>query len=1767
MIGCRYLAMTKLSIAAACLLFLPAARLHAQILLNELTASNTRSFPDIVDFEDYPDWIELKNTGGLAASLASHYLSDDPGDPYKWAFPATAAIPANGFLLVMADSHDAMPGQVFPRGYWPWRNFTTERYHANFNLSATGETLLLTRAETVTRTTLVRAAAPVPQAPDTAAVWKFLDDGSDPGSQWRYLTFGDSAWASGPSELGYGDNPATTVSYGSDANHKPITTWFRHVFQVADPAVLHNLTLKLLADDGCVIYLNGAEIVRHNMPGGDIGYRTLANSAVSGSGESTFHSFAVPKSALVSGDNILAAEVHQVNENSSDLSFDLALAADRISGGSTLDSVTFPQQVSDVSYGRDPAAPESWKQFAETTPGAENTAASVDDIRIEGRAVSASPAGGVYPGPQTVTLSASAGEIRYTLDGGTPHANSALYSAPLALVATTVVRARCFEAGKAPGPILTHTYFVGDSQGTLPYVSLVADPNTLFGDTIGIYYNQHEPLVSSGTWSPLGYRDVYKGKDAPGHVEFFAAGGAPGFKANCGIRIGGENNWTHPQKALNLAFRGKYGDSEIKYDLFPGRGQALHSAITLRDGGDRWASEMLRDCMWPKLAYDHLKAETSDYRPSVVFINGRYFGLHDLRERWDDTWFTQKYHVPPGEMDHLLYGHITSSDVTLGADTGDTTNWLEFIDFIKTANLAVPANWTYVESRIDLESFMDFVIAESYGNNTAWVHNREFWKEKKPGAKWKWFLPDMDRTLSTSKTSGTLAELLASEDVLKRLKANTGFKQRLAQRYAAHMAGTFSAGRVQAIMTQLDVEISAAEVARHQQRWWTGSSSTSGMTASSRAAGISSTLTYATTRAANVHAEIASQLGVGTAVNFTLAVSDPAGGSLRVEDIPVPASTFKLFPNIPVTFQAVAAPGYAFTGWTGASGGDTITLTPAAGTTLTANFAVSTETVIGGTLAADTTLHAAASPYVIASDLIVPAGVTLTIEPGVTITFSERRNLRVQGALLVNGSAAQPVSFSGRAGARWGGISFENPAMPSALAHLVLRGATKGFDPNLYPSAISGLNATLRLDFLDIDGCEAPIFCRGGSTTLRDSRIHPPYTGDGINIKQGLATTQRCVFLGNNQPDTDAIDYDGVTDGIIEDCAIYRFQGFNSDGIDIGEACSNILIQRNRIYYNSDKGVSVGQGSTVILRHNLIVGCNLAVGIKDAGSTATIDQNTFVDCGTGVAVYEKNFGGGGGDVLITNTIISRAKIAPVTADALSTATIAYSISDTTALAGTGNLLVEPRFTDPVALNFQLQPDSPAIDSGDPAHSPDPDASRADRGGYYLYQADDYPYIIGETVVINEVLANSGTAPDWIELHNRTRSPVDIGGWFLSDDGTEIAKYRIPEGTVIPAGGFLTYYEDRNFGSASIDPNKITGFALSDTGETVHLCSALNDELTDYHSKEDFGPSAAGESLGAYYKPSSNSYNFIALASPTPGGPNSGPRVGPLVISEIMYNPPGSTDSEEFVELLNPTAEPVTLYDAVKQLPWRFTDGIEFEFPTSPPLTIAAGERIIIARNLTAFTAAFGDSATRKFQWTAGALDNGGETLQLGRPGPLDALNVTRYIRVDRVNYNDEPPWPGSPDGDGTVLAKISEADYGNDFINWRADSATPGAAASGERFASWALTHGVSGITGDDDGDGLVNLAEYARGTDPTLADPYPPLALSLAAGAATVAYNQRLAASDVQVDLEASSDLTHWVRVDATPILTTGTTQTRRYTETESGARRFFRNAYVLKP
>ncbi len=179
---------------------------------------------------------------------------------------------------------------------------------------------------------VVLALSPALMATDVliprGATWRYLDDGSDQGSSWVAPAFNDSAWGMGPAHLGYGDqDEITPLSFGADPDDKHITTYFRHGFSVPNPAAYTKLRLRLARDDGAVVFLNGLEVARSNMPVGLIAFDTGALASQSGSDEDVFRVIDLSPSDLLPGNNLIAVEVHQIDGTSSDISFDLDLRA------------------------------------------------------------------------------------------------------------------------------------------------------------------------------------------------------------------------------------------------------------------------------------------------------------------------------------------------------------------------------------------------------------------------------------------------------------------------------------------------------------------------------------------------------------------------------------------------------------------------------------------------------------------------------------------------------------------------------------------------------------------------------------------------------------------------------------------------------------------------------------------------------------------------------------------------------------------------------------------------------------------------------------------------------------------------------------------------------------------------------------------------------------------------------------------------------------------------------------------------------------------------------------------------------------------------------------------------------------------------------------------------------------------------------------------------------------------------------------------------
>jgi len=322
------------------------------------------------------------------------------------------------------------------------------------------------------------------------------------------------------------------------------------------------------------------------------------------------------------------------------------------------------------------------------------------------------------------------------------------------------------------------------------------------------------------------------------------------------------------------------------------------------------------------------------------------------------------------------------------------------------------------------------------------------------------------------------------------------------------------------------------------------------------------------------------------------------------------------------------------------------------------------------------------------------------------------------------------------------------------------------------------------------------------------------------------------------------------------------------------------------------------------------------------------------------------------------------------------------------------------------------------------------------------------------IVISEVSTHTDPpAVDTIELHNPTPATVNIGGWFLSDSFNNPRKFIIPS-TNIAAGGYVTFTEAQ-FGAGT------NGFALNSHGDDVWLFSADGVNLTGYAHGYSFGAAANGVTFGRYVT-SVNEDHLVSQTAVTLGTANSGPIVGPIIVSEIHYRPLDVTvgtvaynnSEDEYIELRNTSSSPVPLFDTTNT--WRLRDAVDFEFPMGVTLP-AGGGLLVVSFNPTnaAELAAFRARNTVPpgvpvFGPFRGQLDNSGESVELERPDvpepPISGNpGFVPYLLVERVRYSNIAPWPAGADGIGLSLQRSNPSAYGNDPINWTAGGPTPGA--------------------------------------------------------------------------------------------------------------------------
>ena len=484
-----------------------------------------------------------------------------------------------------------------------------------------------------------------------------------------------------------------------------------------------------------------------------------------------------------------------------------------------VDALSFGAQQDDISYGRLENDANQWSFFSPPSPGAVND--SHGSVEVTPQPVFSIP-GGLYQGTQVLLFeNAEQIDIYYSLDGTPPDDNALPYQAPIVLDATTAVRAIGYAGGSAPSDVVTHTYFI-DEPVNLPFISIVTDPDNFFSDERGIYV--------TGTNGRSGYcdsaiRNLKQDWERPVNVELYETNGALGFNQQAGVKIfGGCSRHRFPQKSLALFARKAYGKGSFEYQLFPDKDIDRFESFILRSSADDQVSTLFRDALSQMVQVQYMDADYQAYRPAVLFLNGQYWGIHNIREKVNEHYAAGNFGLDADDVNLLE----SNGRVVAGTNAGYTA----MVHYTNSHSMADPDHYEVVSAQIDIDQYIDYQIGHIYLAERDWPGNNiKFWRASSgPLARWRWINFDLDQCLTPAWIGEDMIDKTTtvfgsgwpnpewSTRLFRNLLENAGFRNEFIQRYAYHMNTTFGPERLLGLIDQFQARL-APEIPRHITRW------------------------------------------------------------------------------------------------------------------------------------------------------------------------------------------------------------------------------------------------------------------------------------------------------------------------------------------------------------------------------------------------------------------------------------------------------------------------------------------------------------------------------------------------------------------------------------------------------------------------------------------------------------------------------------------------------------------------------------------------------------------------------------------------------------------------------------------------------------------------------------------------------------------------------------------------------------------------------------
>ncbi|MBL4625330.1 MAG: CotH kinase family protein [Flavobacteriales bacterium] len=608
-------------------------------------------------------------------------------------------------------------------------------------------------------------------------------------------------------------------------------------------------------------------------------------------------------------------------------SFKLANKKEKITleteGGAIIDELVIGNQFNECSYGRSGKNVEDKGYFAAPTAGKENAEEVIrDPVRIDSpqiRLLESNNSSAIE-----ITSDCAGCEVRYTLDGSTPNWNSNVYEGVVKVDSPIVVRAKNFKKNSIPSETVTRTY-IAENLHSLPIVSIVTDPKNLWDDYIGIYAEGKNGIA--GNIGPVANWNQDWEREA--NIEYFDNSGNCEFNEKIGIKILGQYINTFPQKPIGIYFKSKYGNKKLNYQLFKDKNIDQFSRFVVRVAD--WGKTNIRDGVMGAIAQD-MNVDKQSYQPVVTYLNGKYWGIYEMREKLDNNFIASNHQINADSID-MIENALGIMDV----NSGDGKDYNELMSYLQNNDLNTKENYEYVANQVDLDNFLDYIIAQIYFANIDWPgNNLRCWKEKGADGKWRWILFDSDvgldnynQQLYNHNTLGWAMLAASGDDVhcpphstllIRKMFQNQEFCRTFIQRFSVHLNTTFQTERLLNIVDSMQNQI-AMEMPLQIKKW--GDMKVYGISHSYSSMevwnnNVDVINTFVRKRPDVVWSILKGTFNLGATINLSIKKGD--GGYLLIDDVPMKKQySGKHFQNVPVILKAIAKEGYTFIGWEGDS--------------------------------------------------------------------------------------------------------------------------------------------------------------------------------------------------------------------------------------------------------------------------------------------------------------------------------------------------------------------------------------------------------------------------------------------------------------------------------------------------------------------------------------------------------------------------------------------------------------------------------------------------------------------------------------------------------------------------------------------------------------------------------------------------------------------------------------------------------------------------------